>query len=660
MKAIACSVFLFAGLSFFLYNCNRIFAFLKTTQFEDRFKNIPERIGNVFLFVFGQSKLLREPVAGSIHFAIFWGFIALLLNVIESIAQGFSPLFSFRFFGGTYFVLAFIQEVCGLLVIIAVIAAFSRKYILKVKRLALRNGKNQLDALIVLSLIFLIMLSMFGQNVSQLALNQNGFTRAYHPVSSLLLQILPQYGNSNFHLSYETFWWMHLGCVMIFLNFLPYSKHFHIITSGPNVFFAKTKDQKNQIKHLDFSNEEVDSFGASDVRDLTWKQILDGYSCTECGRCDSVCPAVLTGKSLSPRKIAMDIRERFNELIVNDATGKDRTLLHGYITEQELWQCTTCSACQTECPVMIEHVDTIIDLRRSLVLSESKFPPELNNLFRNLEVQGNPWGNSIHERGAWADGLHIPTMAENPEHEYLFWVGCSGAYDSRYIEVTKAFAGIMKAAGVDFAILGNEEKCTGDVAKRLGNDYLAQELAAKNVETLNRYKIKKIVTACPHCFNSLKTDFNQVGGEYEVIHHTELIENLIKTGKINFSEKSADLLITYHDSCYIGRYYNNFDAPRESLTSIPGVTVTEMERNKSRGLCCGAGGGMMFVEDTQGKRINDERALEAMKTNARVVGTACPFCMNMLTNGLMASKSPDKVEVRDIAEVVWENIKDNN
>lgn len=655
-------VFFFSSVGFFLYNCKKIISFIKIGEKENRFDNIKERSKNVFVVAFGQSKLFREPVAGTLHFLIFWGFILFIFAVAESILQGFYTPFSFKFLSSFYSIITFVQDIFGLLVIIAVLSSLFRRFVLKVKRLQVDKHGN-FDAAFILTLILFIVLAMFGQNASHIS--QNNFTLSENelrPVSFALSKIFFSYSNSTSSF-YDYFWWIHIVLIFGFLNYLPFSKHLHVLTSIPNVFFANLKDVRNQLKPLNLEDEKIDWFGADDVQKLSWKQILDGYSCTECGRCTSVCPAANLGKSLSPRKIIVDIRKRTDDIapfLIEQKTNQElfnKTLVHNYISDMELWQCTTCMACVQECPVMIEHVNSIVDMRRHLVLTESNFPSTLNPVFKNLETNSTPWAFNQADRAEWTEGMNIKTMQEDSNGEILFWVGCAGSFDNRYKKVTKAFASLMQKADINFRILGTEEKCNGDTARRLGNEYLAQQLIKENVETLNNYNVKKIVTACPHCFNSLKNEFKQFGGSYEVLHHSELISELITSGKIKFKDETINEKVTYHDSCYLGRYNNIYDSPRESLKKINGLELKEMDRNKSKGFCCGAGGGRMFLEDVEGGRINEERTREAIKTNADSIATACPFCMTMMTDGIKVHNKIDDIKVKDIAEIVLENSK---
>lgn len=652
----------FAAIGFFAFNVKKIISYVKLGQPENRFDNPVERIKNVLKIGLAQSKILREPIAGFIHVAIFWGFLLFLAAVLESIIQGFYSHFSLEFLGPIFSLITFTQDIFGLLVIVAVLWALFRRFVQKVKRLDVEGHK--FDAAFILCMIMTVVISMFGQNAA-LIINHNFQLSAWEvrPVSSLLANIFYANGTSA-TTAYEVFWWIHILTVFTFLNFLPYSKHFHVVTSLPNVYFKKIGAQQHALNKLNLEDENLTQYGASDIEHLSWKQLLDGYTCTECGRCTASCPAAATGKKLSPREIIVNIRKRTEDkapLMIaktpEDNEVMQKSLVHNYISDEELWACTTCMACVNECPVTIEHIDSIVDMRRNLVLNESNFPNELNAIFKNLETNGTPWAFNAQDRANWAEGMNIKTMAEDANTEYLFWVGCSGSFDARYQKVSKAFATLMQRANVDFRILGTEEQCNGDTARRLGNEYLAQMMMQSNVETLNGYGVKKIVTGCPHCYNSLKNEYPQFGGNFEVVHHTELISDLLKQGKLELKDEAVNSTITYHDSCYLGRYNNIYDSPRDPLKMIKGAKVVEMDRNKDKGFCCGAGGGRMFLEEVEGTRINENRAAEAVKTNADTVASACPFCMTMMADGIKALDKIDEVQVKDIAEIVLENIK---
>lgn len=669
-----------AAFTFFGFNARRLIRYMLLAKKENRFDKPAERLKNALVIAFGQTKLLRDTVAGTVHFFIFWGFMLFLFAVIESIIQGFYTPFSLSFLGPIYILITFTQDIFGLLVIGAVLTALYRRYILKVKRLEGRETHGPLDATLILSMIMIVVISMYGANSSALA--SGGFTYAeneYRPVSLFMAQLFYSQNPSSVHILYSVFWWIHILAIFSFMNYLPYSKHLHVLTSILNVYFRKTDDKRTVLAAVDLEDESREQYGAADFQDLSWKQVFDGYSCTECGRCTDACPASSTGKKLSPRKIIVDIRKRTmdksphminggheeslaaSKAAASAPSGKpvmEAELLYDYIDPEELWACTTCMACMYECPVTIEHLDPIVDLRRGLVLDKSDFPNELNGFFRNLETNFNPWAFSSSDRAQWAEGLNIKTMAEDSNCELLFWVGCAGSFDQRYQKVSRAIVQLLQKAGVDFRILGNEEKCNGDFARRIGNEYLAQMLMKENIETLNNYGVKQIITACPHCFNFIKNEYPQFNGNYQIVHHSVFLSHLVGKGLLKLKDgESRKERIVYHDSCYLGRYNGIYEAPRDlARAGAAGAELVEMQRSFDRGFCCGAGGGRMFMEETEGTKINIDRTNEALALSPTTIASACPFCMTMLTDGVKAAEKTDEVDVRDIAEILLENV----
>ncbi len=662
MRTIIFVLLLLGAFAFFGFNVKRLAGYLKVGKKEDRGGSVGSRLKNVLSIVFGQKKLLREPVAGWMHFFIFWGFVVLLTAILESFLQGLGENLSFAFLGALYGPLVFLQDFFGLLVVLSILVALYRRNIAHIKRLQ-TTEHSRFDANLILILILSIMVSMFMQNALHIAIERSSVGGAdtldagARFFSAAIASLFVNSSPGTKELLFQLFWWAHVLLVLGFLNYLPYSKHLHIGSPSFNVYFSSLRP-KGELHPINLEAEDVTRFGAGDIEDLTWKQLLDGYTCTECGRCDSVCPANLTGKPLSPRKIITDIRHRTMEkapalLAKQEPAGK--ALVDGYISQDELWACTTCRACMEECPVTIEHVGSIVEMRRYLVLNESRFPPELAAAYRNLENNYAVWAFNWRDRAKWTEGYDVPIASSvNDDFDILYWVGCAGSFDMRYQKVARAFAQLMKIANIKFAILGNEEKCTGDPARRSGNEYLAQTLIKENIETLKKHRVKKIVATCPHCFNTLKNEYPDFGGTYEVVHHTEFIQDLIDSGRLKLTT-AQKARVTYHDSCYIGRYNGIYDAPRQVINSIGGTELVEMKRAKDKGFCCGAGGARMWMEETAGKRVNIERAEEALSTKPDVIASACPFCMTMLTDGVKA-KEAQSVEVKDVAELILEAI----
>ncbi len=669
LRPILFSIIFLGAIGLFLYSVRNFISYLKLAKPEDRSGNIPQRLSNTINIAFLQTKLLRSKLAGILHLCIYWGFVVLLFVVVESIIEGFFEGFSFAFLGPFYSVLTFLQDFFGALVLVTVLFSLVRRYIGTPERLRVDTSSRK-DASFILVMIALVMVTMFGMSVEKILLGQS---QGYRPVS----EFMAGFFSGGSHAMYEVFFWAHILIVFAFLNYLPYSKHFHVLSSVVNTFLSNFRIpyQGITLKPINFEDESITQYGAKDFTDLTWKNILDGYTCTECGRCTSVCPANITGKLLNPKLIVTKIRKRTmnaGPAMVEKEEGVSelqKNLVSDYITPQELWACTTCMACVQECPVMIDHITPIVDMRRNLVMMESEFPPEMNTVFRNMENNESPWAFSASQRNDWIDELQdelskegspdclkkVSSMGSADELDVVFWSGCAGAFDKRYRNVTKSFAKLLNKAGVKYGVLGSEEKCTGDPARRLGNEFLAASLIQQNVETLKKYNVKKVVTACPHCMNTLKNEYSAFGIELEVTHHTEFIENLLKEKKL-IPTKKLDEKVTFHDSCYLGRYNDVYSSPRNSLKSVPGIDMVEMKRSGDRGLCCGAGGGRMFLEETEGKRVNIERTEEALGTGAKTIASACPFCMTMLTDGIKEKEKSDEVKVKDVAEIVLESL----
>ncbi len=664
MDKLIFAIITFFAFGFLSYNLYRFSRILKLAKPENRTDRFWKRLKNVFKVALFQSKILREPFAGLIHIAIFWGFLALLFSASESVFQGFWENFSWGFLGWFYSVITFSNDLFCVLVIFAVVFAFLRRFVFRVKRLQ-GDKRERYDAIVVLASIFIIVSALLLQNstkIVEFGVEPNSFQPFAKQLATLFV-------NTNSFLLYKIFWWLHILWIYFFMNYLYYSKHFHVFTSIQNVFFREPDIFFKPTK-IDFEGESIENFGAKDFEHLSWKSIHDSYSCTHCGRCDSVCPANLTGKVLSPRQIIVQIRYRTNEkgtillkkkIVESSLDDKDSSILQksfigDYQISEALWQCTTCGACMQECPISIEHLHPIIEMRRNQVLMESNFPSLLQNVFNSLENNGAPWQFPQSDRALWAEGLDLKIAYENPDFEYLFWVGCAGSFDDRAKKVSRAFAKTLKFAGIDFAILGVEEICNGDVARRCGNEYLADYLIKTNIETFKKYNVKKILTICPHCYNILKNEYPDYGFKAEVIHHTQFIYDLIEKGLIKL-KSSNEHKITYHDSCYLGRYNGIYNQPRNILKAIYNGGLLEVKRKRDKGLCCGAGGGMMFLEENKGKRVNIERTEELLQTNSEIIGANCPFCITMITDGVKTMNKEDSVFVKDIAEIVLENIE---
>lgn len=653
---LAASVF-----GYFFFNLKQTWSRITSTgqgKEERRFDELPGRLGAMLVRGFLQPKMFKEPLPGLMHMGIFWGFIIVSLGTVETLLHGVTGWFSIpALFGPDAMasrIYMFSQDMANTLVVVSILFAFARRLFFPPVRLQSLSRAAKIDAYVVLSLILgLVTTALLTIGAEGYASGISGST----PVAMWLVggigHLLQITAESSWHTLRETFWWMHVTVLFGFLTFLPFSKHQHLIWVWPNMIFRSNK-KRGRIRPMEF-DENAESFGVGNVRNFTWKQLLDGMTCVECGRCTSVCPAASTGKKLDPRLMIHHLKDAMQ--IENNPEIKEKpALVGGIVSREELWACTTCGACMEACPLEIEHIPAIIDMRRYMTMTEGEVPKELQTTLQNLETQGNPWGIAQDKRAEWADGLDVPTFADKKEAEYLFWVGCAGSYDERYKKVSRSIVKIMNEAKLDFAILGREEKCNGDTARRAGNEYLADMQIKENIETLGQYKFKKVVTGCPHCFNTLKNEYPDFGMVKEVIHHSQLISALTSEGKLKTDPNTEPVgPMTYHDSCYLGRHNQEYEAPREALKSA-GASLTEMERSKEKGFCCGAGGARMWMEETEGSRINVNRADEAIKTGAKTIATACPFCMTMMRDGVTAHGKEKSVDVKDIAEIIADKL----
>lgn len=645
-----------------------LFRYIAMGKPEARFDSIRERIGSFLVHVLGQGRVMME-FGGLLHVFIFWGFLILQLETLEYFARGFYAGFHWSIFFGdsAYHVLLFLQDIFGLLVLIAIGIAFVRRFIVKPDHVVVSA-----DALIIVILISSLMVTKFFANGAEIALGNHAHDVAWTPLAAIVASIMgggegAATGSGAMEVMYHFNYFLHLGIVFFFANWIPNGKHLHLLGAMPNVFFRHFDEKHagalpyvdmDEVEEAMIDEERAETFyiGAKEVEDLTWKQLLDTYACTECGRCEAYCPAYNTGKALNPMMIIHNLKDALKakgEGVLRRKEDPESfpTLTGEVITREELWACTTCGACVTNCPVFIEHVSTIVDMRRYLAFT-SDIPQELQNAYRNFERASNPWGVSKSKRADWAKGLDIPLLKECTEPpEYLFFVGCAGSFDDRQKKVTMAFAEILKAAGVTFAILGKEEGCTGDTARRTGNEYLYYTQATENIETFKKYDVTKVITTCPHCFHTIGKEYPQLGGNYETLHHTQVIADLQHRGLLDFNPV-VSTKVTYHDSCYLGRWGNDYESPRKALSNIPGVELQEMTLNKRQSMCCGAGGGRMWMEEHAGKRVNVERIDQALDTSPEVVAVACPFCMTMLDDGLKHRGADEQVKALDIAEIV--------
>ncbi len=706
----------------FLFRANQLVQFTIMGVDSKRFGNWGTRFKLLGVYVLGQFRMYsrkRYSISGIAHFFTFWGFIVIQVTTLALFAEGLFPGLRVPFVQDNPGWLLFVDLIQAL-VLVAMATFFWRRIVTKPERFT--DSPAALGILVAISVLMISGLVLQG-----IRINLHNEPADWRPFSTLAGSLF-----SGLSVNAQTFvhglaYFTHLGIVLGFLIYIPYSKHLHIFTAPLNVFFydLTPKGAMETIDNIEERIENEQTLGVARLEDLGWKDLMDTYTCTECGRCQDACPAWLTDKPLSPKKLILDLQEHFLEearldlarhdkktLLQQLATGgispaatavaevaEEIPLVGGWIMDETLWSCTTCRACMEACPVFIEHVPKITDMRRYLVMQESRFPQELVRLFRNLEQKGNPWDFSPNQRADWAEGLGVPLVAGmrsqaegegrplfagaplrieverkaivdgsdayiteavpasqdgatgEPLLEVLYWVGCLGAFDARNQRIARALTQIFKEAGVKFAILGKEESCCGDPARRPGNEYLFQTLAQVNVELLNNYGVRKVITSCPHCFNTIKNEYPQFGGNYDVVHHSEFIDYLIKEGRITLANR-VEQAVTYHDPCYLGRYNDVYDAPRAVLEAIPGVELKEMKRSRNNALCCGAGGGRMWIEEHNGRRMNQNRMQDALDTGAPTLAAACPFCTSMFEDGIKGKDAGDQIRLMDLSELV--------
>jgi Fe-S oxidoreductase len=720
VKQVLFVLLLAASLAFF---ARTVWIFVRalaagTADPRPRLDELPRRLVDVLIYFFGQVKVAEEGPqhrTSKHHLIIFWGFLIITIATADVVVSGVWPGVSLALLPGVIYKPFYsVVDVMNLLVLAMILWAVFRRLVVR-PRLIPWN----LDAGLILGAIGSLMVTHFlyhGYDAAA-AISAGGDAPGFLPISGLVGRALAPLSPEAAERGQMMGYWLHVLIVLTFLNYLPYSKHIHLLGALPNILTRNRSERRMDLPRLDLEDEN--QWGVGRFEQLSWKSLLDTYACTECARCTNYCPAYNTGKNLSPMQLIHDIRyEMLDRTELRDqiagleaeiaglteyasSHGFDEhsephphpdlvfarerlaaaqaeldampKLTGGRVQEDTLWACTTCGACQEVCPVFIEHPAKIIQMRQNLVLEQDKTPGELQRTFRNLERQSNPWGIAADQRMDWANGLDVPTVEDHPDPEYILWVGCAGAFDSRIVKQTRAMVKILDAAGVDYAVLGHQEACTGDPARRAGNEMLFQALAEQNVETLKSVNAKKVVTSCPHCLHTLRHDYPQFGGEFEVVHHTQLIDHLYKTGKLA-SEKAPVRTLTYHDSCYLGRWNREFDAPRNIVRAVLAAGGAgaagdhghhhdddgyhEMARSKRHGFCCGAGGGRMFMEETEGQRVNLNRTDEVIAANVEAVAVACPFCNIMLTDGMKQRNVEEKIQVLDVAELVAASIPD--
>lgn len=627
----------------FLFGFLRRYKLWKMGKPEKRTDRPIERLKLIWAYVLGHKRVLRELYPGLMHLFIFYAFLIPFIVVVITQANFVLPR-------ALALPLSLIFDLIGLLGVIGVLMAAYRRYVQKPENLTYDSSLGNF-----LALILLLAILVLGFCVEGLRLVRSEPEWAnWSPVGWAVSFLFRSLAENDQIILHRLFWRLHLFLVLIFIAYIPYSRMLHIITGPANIYMRSLKPKGVMPPILDF--ETAETFGASRIEELTWKQLFDMDACTRCGRCLDYCPAALSGKPLAPKKNWDSLRSHMEEKgrlkrKKEAADQEEKKLIGEVISEEVIWACTTCLACVSVCPVFIPCEDKLLEMRRYLVLMESRFPSEVQLVFRNMENNSNPWGVGLGLRAEWAKGLGVKTMAEEQEVDLLFWVGCAGSFDDRNKKVAVSLVKLLQASGVRFSILGTEEGCCGDSARRIGNEYLYQTLVQANIEVLNSYGVKKILTMCPHCFNTLKNEYPQFGGNYEVIHYTQFLAEALKNGRLRLTNP-IEKVLTYHDSCYLGRANEIYEEPRQILRAIPGLTLVEMDRNRMFSFCCGAGGGRMWMEEKLGVRINQMRTDQALRTGASLVATACPYCLTMIGDGIKEKELEEKMAAYDLSELV--------
>ena len=651
----------FSAAGFTLYQ--RVFKLILLGKDPARFDQPVKRLLGALPYIFGQRKVLQsvslKDRAGIAHFIIFWGFLSFSASYVLFIfGDAAWPELSETILTGTGVrVFTAYLDILALAFFVILLWAALRRWGAKPNRLSF-DLTQKVESAIILLLIASLMLFTLLTEAFYVA---SGGTGA-HADALIGRPIGEAFASAGLtaHLAealQALFWWLHLGIILGFAIYIPMSKHMHLV-GAPISFFARKLEPRGTLPTpTDLETAEV--FGASRIQDFTWKELLDGYACAVCGRCTDSCPANLTGKILSPMHIVENMKEHVLEfgpgVVAGDDQQESKPLIGNWVEEQALWDCVTCGACIQECPVGVEHVDSIVDMRRYLVMEKASMPETAKGALLSMEQRGHPWRGTTYARTDWAQGLSVPTLAERPDAEILFWVGCTAALEQRSQSIARSMASVLKRAGVDFAILGDEETCTGDPARRMGNEYLYQILAEQNIQTMKGYDVKRVVTICPHCFNTIRNEYPHLGGEFEVVHYTEFVNELIEQGRIR-PVAEINTTVAYHDSCYLGRHNGIYDAPRQIAKAIPGVELVEMSRCREKGFCCGAGGGHMWIEESQGQRINHARTEQFFETGADTVGVSCPFCLQMFEEGIGSLGQDDRKQTKDLLEILDESL----